>query len=79
MGFAFAEGVAAGDEEASDAWLPWRRTRVVEEVATGRYRGTYSAFNQPTVVPGGARVPNLGLTIVGVHAAHRRRGILTRM
>ncbi len=77
--FAFAEGVAAGDEEAALAWLPWVRTRVVEEIATGRYRGTYGAFDQPTIVPGGARIPNLGLTIVGVHAGHRRKGLLTRM
>lgn len=79
LAMGFAEGTAAGDEETVEAWLPWGRARVAEEIATGRYRGTYSAFDQPTVVPGGARVGNLGLTIVSVHAGHRRRGILRRL
>lgn len=79
LAMGFAEGTAAGDEQTVDAWLPWRFTRVAEEIATGRYRGDYGAFEMPTIVPGGARVLNLGLTIVAVHAGHRRRGILSHL
>ncbi|MFV0429124.1 MAG: GNAT family N-acetyltransferase [Arachnia sp.] len=78
-GFAFIRGVAIGDEAASAARVPRRFLRVVEEVATGGYRGTYAAFDQPTIVPGGARVANLGLTMVAVHPGHRRRGMLRHM
>ena len=79
LAMGFAEGVAAGDVPIADAHVPWRFTRVAEEIATGRYRGDYGAFEMPTIVPGGARVPNLGLTIVSVHPGHRRRGILSRL
>jgi predicted acetyltransferase len=37
------------------------------------------AYTFELTVPGGARVPTAGVTVVGVRATHRRRGLLTRM
>ncbi|WP_189601876.1 GNAT family N-acetyltransferase [Streptomyces lateritius] len=41
--------------------------------------GTAGAFTFRLSVPGGAIVPTAGVTMVGVAATHRRRGILTSM
>lgn len=41
--------------------------------------GTAGAFSFRLSVPGGALVPVAGVTMVGVAATHRRRGILTSM
>ncbi|KUO22002.1 GNAT family N-acetyltransferase [Streptomyces dysideae] len=41
--------------------------------------GTAGAFGFRLTVPGGASVPAAGVTMVGVAATHRRRGILTSM
>ncbi|MFE7952540.1 GNAT family N-acetyltransferase [Streptomyces sp. NPDC057426] len=41
--------------------------------------GTAGAFSFRLSVPGGALVPAAGVTMVGVAATHRRRGILTSM
>ncbi len=41
--------------------------------------GTAGAFTFRLSVPGGALVPAAGVTMVGVAATHRRRGILTSM
>ncbi|MEU6808135.1 GNAT family N-acetyltransferase [Streptomyces sp. NPDC046831] len=41
--------------------------------------GTTSAFSFRMTVPGGALVPAAGVTMVGVAATHRRRGVLTSM
>ena len=41
--------------------------------------GTASAFSFRLTVPGGAAVPAAGVTMVGVAATHRRRGLLTAM
>lgn len=45
----------------------------------GRIVGTAGAITFRIVVPGGARVPTAGVTMVGVVPTHRRRGINTRM
>ncbi|HYY08063.1 MAG TPA: GNAT family N-acetyltransferase, partial [Actinomycetota bacterium] len=44
-----------------------------------RFVGTAAAITTRLVVPGGARVPTAAVTMVGVHATHRRRGINTAM
>ncbi|MGH2679027.1 MAG: GNAT family N-acetyltransferase [Actinomycetota bacterium] len=44
-----------------------------------RMVATSAAITFRMVVPGGARVPTAGVTMVGVHPTHRRRGINTRM
>ncbi|MET8566784.1 GNAT family N-acetyltransferase [Streptomyces sp. NPDC004783] len=41
--------------------------------------GTAGAFAFRMTVPGGAAVPAAGVTMVGVAATHRRRGVLTSM
>ncbi|HZF90063.1 GNAT family N-acetyltransferase [Streptomyces sp.] len=41
--------------------------------------GTSGAFSFRLTVPGGASVPAAGVTMVGVAATHRRRGVLTSM
>ncbi|MDN3251456.1 GNAT family N-acetyltransferase [Streptomyces sp. MA25(2023)] len=41
--------------------------------------GTAGAFSFRMTVPGGAEVPVAGVTMVGVAATHRRRGVLTSM
>ncbi|MFJ7147699.1 GNAT family N-acetyltransferase [Streptomyces sp. NPDC100445] len=41
--------------------------------------GTAGAFSFRMTVPGGAAVPAAGVTMVGVAATHRRRGVLTSM
>jgi predicted N-acetyltransferase YhbS len=45
----------------------------------GRIVGTSGAITFRMMVPGGARVPTAGVTMVGVHPTHRRRGINTGM
>ncbi len=75
-------------------WLPEDRQDYVDAVAldrcraievadasrgvVGRFAGVHSSFGTEMVVPGG-RVPTAGLSWVGVHPTHRRRGILRRM
>ncbi|MEV6024414.1 GNAT family N-acetyltransferase [Streptomyces sp. NPDC052036] len=41
--------------------------------------GTAGAYRFRLTVPGGAPVPTAGITMVGVAATHRRRGVLTSM
>ncbi|KAB1146411.1 GNAT family N-acetyltransferase [Streptomyces luteolifulvus] len=41
--------------------------------------GSAGAFSFRLTVPGGASVPSAGVTMVGVAATHRRRGVLTSM
>ncbi|WP_198539524.1 GNAT family N-acetyltransferase [Streptomyces graminilatus] len=41
--------------------------------------GSAGAFTFRVTVPGGASVPAAGVTMVGVSATHRRRGVLTSM
>ncbi len=75
-------------------WLPEDRQDYVDAVAldrcraievtdasrgtVGEYAGVHSSFGTEMVVPGG-RVPTAGLSWVGVHPMHRRRGVLRRM
>ncbi|WP_217145458.1 GNAT family N-acetyltransferase [Streptomyces sp. AC627_RSS907] len=45
----------------------------------GECVGTTGSFGFGMTVPGGAEVPTAGVTMVGVAATHRRRGVLTSM
>ncbi len=54
----------------------WDRTAVA--TVDGQDAGLYSAYSLSMSVPGG-RVPASGLTYVGVHPQHRRRGVLRAM
>src|SRR5262245_21257133 len=44
-----------------------------------RIVGCAGVYTQRMVVPGGARVPTAGITMVGVLPTHRRRGILREL
>ncbi|MDN4479250.1 GNAT family N-acetyltransferase [Demequina sp. SYSU T00039] len=64
--------------------LPVERARAVE--VTDEHRGTpgtlagvHASFGTEMVVPGGRRVPTAGLSWLGVHPGHRRRGLMTTM
>lgn len=69
----------AKDDEV-EAWLPIvEPDRSFAALDGGRIVGTAAAVSFRMVVPGGARIPTAGVTMVGVHPTHRRRGINTRM
>jgi predicted acetyltransferase len=73
---AFAEGVHEDDVER------WTRTfepdRAIAAYDGDRIVGTAGILSLDLTVPGGI-LPAAGVTIVGVHPTHRRRGILRRM
>lgn len=58
--------------------LPWSRAQGVE-AADGELVGMYAAYPYRAFPVPGARIPLAGLTWVGVHPGHRRRGILRAM
>jgi predicted acetyltransferase len=75
---AFADARPDPDEIVSDKEViePDRTFAAFDE---GRIVGCAGAFTQRMVVPGGARVPTSGITMVGVLPTHRRRGILREL
>ena len=74
-----AFGSTAKDDEI-ESWLPVVETdRSFAAVDGSRIVGTSAAITFRMMVPGGARVPTAGVTMVGVHPTHRRRGINTKM
>lgn len=80
----FGEALAAPAEEQL-LGLP-RDRRFAAEVDgsdPGSYAGVYGVYPMTLAVPGGAadarQVPCAGLTWVGVHPDHRRRGVLSTM
>jgi predicted acetyltransferase len=69
----------AKDDEI-EAWLPVLETdRSFAAVDGSSIVGTSAAITFRMMVPGEARVPTAGVTMVGVHPTHRRRGLNTRM
>lgn len=82
--WAFAFAVQPEEVEALVECFPFDRGRGFE--VSNPSRGTvgtlvsvYSSFGFQLRVPGGGTVPTAGLTWVGVHQGHRRRGLLTAM
>ena len=65
-----------GDSEAEQMGIEWDRTFGAE--LEGEMAGVYGVFSLRMPVPGGD-VRTAGLTAVGVHPHHRRRGVLTAM
>jgi predicted acetyltransferase len=53
--------------------------RTIGAWADGTWVGCGSALSFDMTLPGGATLPTSGVTMVGVAATHRRRGILTAM
>ena len=58
--------------------LPWSRSGGVE-TSDGELVGMFAAYPYQAFPVPGARIPVAGLTWVGVHPGHRRRGILRTM
>jgi predicted acetyltransferase len=71
-----------GDRPREDSLAAWRALieldRTVAARDDGRMVGTAAAFSDDVAVPGGT-VAMAGVTAVGVHASHRRQGLLRRM
>ncbi|WP_330351534.1 GNAT family N-acetyltransferase [Streptomyces sp. NBC_00582] len=72
-----------GTAEPAEERELWRRLTPCERSVGawdgGEPVGTAGAFDFRLTVPGGASVPAAGVTMVGVSATHRRRGLLTAM
>ena len=69
----------AKDDEI-EAFLPVIEVdRSFAAVEGSRIVGTSASITFRMMVPGGARVPTAGVTMVGVQPTHRRRGINSRM
>ncbi|WP_062461122.1 GNAT family N-acetyltransferase [Demequina soli] len=82
--WAFTGEIRAEDAAAFVAEIPFPRVRAmeIEDAAHGRVgsvAGVAAAYTYRMRVPGGAHVPVAGLTWVGVHPGHRRRGLLRAM
>jgi predicted acetyltransferase len=72
------------DDEALQGVLPRARARAAEVTdasrgAVGEFAGVYSSVTHGMRVPGGDVLTTSGLTWVGVHPGHRRRGLLNAM
>jgi len=79
----FVAGELAFAERPHDEDIPHWESLFEPERAIAAYDGdrivgTAGAFSYDLTVPGGI-LPAAGVTIVGVHPTHRRRGILRRM
>lgn len=64
--------------------LPTERARGLEVTderrgAVGEIAAVHASFGTEMVTPGGRRVPTAGLSWLGVHPSHRRRGLMTAM
>ncbi|MFW7414172.1 GNAT family N-acetyltransferase [Demequina sp. SO4-18] len=82
--FAFAFTVPEKDAGFIHEILPWDRTRAIEVAdpmrgTEGTLAAVHASFKFGTRVPGGREVPTSGLSWVGVHPGHRRRGLLRAM
>jgi predicted acetyltransferase len=71
---------AVAKDDEIEAMLPTIEIdRSFAAVDADRIVATSASITTRMVVPGGARVPTAGVTMVGVQPTHRRRGINTRM
>lgn len=64
--------------------LPVERARVLEvedpaRGTVGEVAAVHASFGTDMITPGGRRVRTAGLSWLGVHPGHRRRGLMTRM
>jgi predicted acetyltransferase len=81
--FMRASGIAfgsVGNDEDAEFWAAGVVVdRTIAAFDAEAIVGTAAAFSFELTVPGGALVPTAGVTMVGVHPTHRRRGLLVRM
>jgi len=83
-GWAFANTAQVATEEELKGVIDWERARGVEVTdptlgTPGTMVAVHSSHPYEMRVPGGGTVTTTGLTWVGVHSGHRRRGLLTSM
>jgi predicted acetyltransferase len=76
---ATAFGSIGSDEEVGEWAVGLEAERTLAAFDGDTIVGTAGAFTFELTVPGGALVPVAGVTVVGVHPTHRRRGLLRRM
>jgi GNAT superfamily N-acetyltransferase len=82
--WAFVYAIRPNEVEATLDHFPFDRGRAMEVADASRghvgsIAAVHSSFEFHMRVPGGGTVPTAGLTWVGVHQGHRRRGLLTAM
>lgn len=79
--FGRATGVAFGNTADDEfAWFTsLEADRTLAVFDDSAIVATAAAFSFELTVPGHALVPTAGVTMVGVHPTHRRRGLLVRM
>jgi predicted acetyltransferase len=79
--FGRATGVAFGNTDDDEfAWITsLEADRTIAVFDDTAIVATAAAFTFELTVPGHALVPTAGVTMVGVHPTHRRRGLLVRM
>lgn len=83
-GWAFAFAIRPGEEQYVIDCFEWSRGRGIEVAdaergVPGELAAVHSSFEFHMRVPGDRVIPTAGLTWVGVHQGHRRRGLLTAM
>lgn len=83
-GWAFSGTVQESTVEDLKTVIDWKRARGMETTEggltpAGTLVAVHSSHAYTMRVPGGGAVATSGLTWVGVHSGHRRRGLLTRM
>lgn len=66
-------------DEFADQRMLWERERSLGALDGDEWVGGTGAFTMDLTLPGGDVVPAAGVTMVGVDATHRRRGILTEL
>lgn len=76
--WAFPSSISEDKLAEAPLALPWGRVSGVE-TDDGELVGMYAAYPYRAFPVPGARIPVAGLTWVGVHPGHRRRGILRSM
>jgi predicted acetyltransferase len=76
---AVAFGNVASDDDLQDWGWGVAAERTLAAFDGDAIVGTAAALSFELTVPGGALVPTAGVTMVGVHPTHRRRGLLVRM
>jgi predicted acetyltransferase len=81
LDFRHAVGIAFGNTGDDDfAWNSALEVdRTIAAIDGTAIVGTAAALSFELTVPGHALVPTAGVTMVGVHPTHRRRGLLVRM
>ncbi|WP_275002560.1 GNAT family N-acetyltransferase [Promicromonospora iranensis] len=77
--WAFPSGTSHDDIDAAPSPLTWDRAIAIEADGSDGLVAMHASYPFGKFPVPGAEVPTAGLTWVGVHPQHRRRGLLTAM